>query len=507
MLTRRILLSVLTTVVLFVSGCKIETPPITITVDSDTEGSVSSQLSCAATLSPTVTSVISGQLIPVIIQVAGGTAPYSYLLVPGNFSSQITVNETFHNTESENIVLSKTYTVNDLIGNSASCSLAVTVIPEPIVDPAPLVCTFSVNKSTPAVGELVNFGVTVAGGLAPFTASHYTPGTYTTYASLLSQVSSSSFSSSAIYGTSGLNTASVQITDSHGMLATCSQVVNVAPAPSITVTATPSTTVSSGTPITLSAVTHNFRTTPEITFSTTSGGVTFTAVGNTIVVQTIDYLAHTVVVDIVASTATEQANSTLTLNFTNNQSLNCSLTYPASSTYYRVGDTIIFSVSATSGEALSITSLSAQDGTVLDSVGSSSARIRFNSSGYKTVYATARSASRGTLCNNGATLTSSIYISGAPINLSCSAVTNPTPSYAGEFFLVRAQVPAGVGVGTVKLVQIQTSWQAQTSYSYYNDSTSSYMAIYNAGSFPVVLTVQDEAGNTAQCSTNHLVYW
>lgn len=514
MLTRRILFSIVSATVLFISGCRIETPPITITVDGDTTGSTAATLSCAATLSSSVTSVIASQAVPVLLQVAGGTGPYTYNLVTGNFASQVTLSETFSNSGSNAQVQTRTYTISDAQGNSTACTLSVSVLPVPITSTDPLSCAFSASPSSPAVGQLVNLGITATGGTAPYTASNYAPGLDTTYASTLSQVTSSTWASTAIYGVSGLKTASVQITDTSGAVTTCSQVINVAPSPSVTVTATPSTTVAAGTPITLSAIANNFSSTPEITLSTTSGGVTFTAVGNTIVVQTTDYSARTVLVEVVASTATQQASASITLTFTGSQALTCNLTYPSSSTYYKVGDEITFSVSATSGTALAITSITAQDGTVLDPVGSSSARVRFNSSGYKTVYATARSVSTGTLCNNGATLSSTLYINPNTSSLSCSAVTSPNPSAPGEFFLARAVVPSGAGVGTVRLVLIQTGKNteypynhAQTSYSYYNDPTSSYFAIYTNGSYPIVLTVRDEAGNTATCSTTQVINW
>jgi len=513
MLTRRILFSAVSAFTLFISGCRIETPPVTITVDGDPTSSTTASLSCAATLSNSVTSVISSQAIPVILQVAGGTGPYTYNLVTGNFSSQLTLSETFTNSGTTSSVQSRTYTITDTQGNSTQCTLSVSVLPTLVTSTDPLACAFTANPTSPAVGQLVNLGVTATGGTAPYTASNYAPGLNTTYASTLSQVTSSTWASTAIYGTSGLKTASVQITDNAGSVTTCSQVINVAPSPSVTVTATPSATVTAGTPITLSAVANNFGSTPEITFSTTSGGVTFTAVGNTIVVQTTDYSARTIIVDVVASTATQQASASITLTFTGSQALTCNLTYPASD-YYKVGDEITFSVSATSGTALAITSISAQDGTVLDSIGSSSVRIRFNSTGYKTVYATARAVTSGTLCNNGATLTSTVYINPNSSNLSCSAVTSPNPSAPGEFFLARAVVPSGAGVGTVRLALIQTGKNtqspynhAQTSYSYYNDATSSYFAIYTNGSYPIVLTVRDEAGNTATCSTTQVVNW
>lgn len=498
-------------IVLFISGCRVETPPITITVDGGTTGSTSSTLSCAATLSPTVTSVIAGQAVPIILQAIGGTGPYTYNLVTNNFSSQITVSETFNNSGSSSSVQSRTYTITDTSGNSASCSIAISVNPTPVTTGA-LACAFSASTTTPSVGQLVNYGVTVSGGISPYVASNYTPGLNTTYASTLAQTGSSTYASSAIYGASGYKTASVQITDNAGSVTTCSQVVNVSPSPSVTVTATPSATVVAGNPITLTAVANNFSSTPDITLSTTSGGVTFTAVGSTIVVQTTDYSARTVVVDVVASNATQQASASITLTFTASQSLACQLAYPPSYDYYKVGDEITFSVSATSGEALAITSISAQDGTILDPIGGSSTRIKFNSSGYKSVYATARSASTGALCNGGATLTSTLYIAAGATTLSCSAVTSPNPSNIGEYFLARAVVPAGAGVGTVRLVLIQTGKNtqypynhAQTSYSYYYDATSSYFAIYSSGSYPVVLTVRDDAGNTATCSTTQVV--
>lgn len=505
MFTQRVLSIVVSLTFLLLSGCKIETPPLTITVSGNTgnTASTSSQLSCAVQVQDSY--IIAGETVPILLQVTGGTAPYTFSGLLNSFNSQVTVSDIFANNGTTSSQVTRTYSISDNSGNSASCQLSVTVYPIPPV--SNLACAFSVDDSTPSMGELVNFTVTVSGGTAPYNSSQYTPGTNTNFSSGLTSSSSTTFSSSANYSVAGLKTASVIISDSAGAQTTCSQVLNVISAPSVTVTASPSASVPAGTSITLSATTANFGVSPEITFSTTSGGVTFSAVGSSIVVSTVDTFSRTVVVDVMASTATQQATTSITLNFTSSQTLNCSLTH--ASGYYRAGESVRFSVSATTGEVLSLTSLSAQDGTIIDSLGGSSARIRFSSSGYKNVSATARALySDGTFrnCNGGATLTNSIYIYSAPVNLSCTAITSPNYSYPGNLFLVKAQVPSGSGVGTVSLTQIQTSWDAITSYSYHNDATSSYMAIYNTGIFPIVLTVRDEAGNTATCSTFHTVY-
>lgn len=507
MFTRRILGTLASLSLLFFSGCKIDTPPLTITVTGtdQTTGSTTSQLSCAVSLSASVTQVVSGDQVPVTIQVTGGSSPYTYAQLAEEFLNQITISDSFVNNSISSASISHTYTISDNTGSTASCSL--TVIVNPVYQPSPLACSFSADNTNPAVGQLVNYTVTVSGGTPAYTSSNYMPGSNTTYASTLTQSSATTFSSSAIYGASGLKTVSVLINDSLGNQTSCSQIINVAASPSVSVTALPSTTVASGTPISLTATTANFNSAPEITFSTVSGGILFTAVGSTIVVSTTDYLAHTVVIDVVASTATQQASTSITLNFTSSQTLSCNLSH--ASGYYRAGDYVTFSVSSTTGEALSLTSLSAQDGTVVDALGGSSARIQFSSSGYKNVYATAQAVySNGATvpCNSGATLTDTVYIYSAATALSCTAITSPNPSYRGNYFLARAQVPSGAGVGTVRLTKIQTSSDAITSYSYYNDATSSYFAIYNGGTFRIVLTVTDGAGNTATCSTYQTVY-
>lgn len=505
MFTKRILFSVLSTALIFITGCKIETPPLSINVDGSPVGSVSTQLSCAASVPSTITAIHNNVSIPINLQVAGGSVPYSFSGIVGNFLSQVTISDTFENTGSTNIQVTRTYAIADSIGSSALCSLTVTVVPD--VAPSALACAFSIDNQGAPLGTLINLGVTVSGGVAPYNSSLYTAGADSTYSSVLTQTATETFSAYVIYGVAGLKTASVRMTDSVGTAVTCSQVVTVIGAPSVSVAASPSSTVVSGSSITLTAQTSNFGSTlPTITFSTTSGGVTFTAVGNTIVVGTTDGQARTIIVNVEATTATQQATTAITLTFTAPaQSLNCSLSHLTG--FYQVGDIVTFNVSALLGQSLALTTLSAQDGTVLDYLGASHARVRFNSAGYKTVSATASSISTGALCNGGATLTDNVSILGVtPTTLSCSAVTTYNPSYRGEFFLARAVVPAGVGVGTVRLVDIKTSWSAQTSYSYYNDATSSYMAIYNVGSFPIALTVRDSAGNEATCSTTQVIY-
>lgn len=504
MFTKRILFSALATSLIFITGCKVETPPISINVDGSPVGSHSTQLSCAASVPSTITAIHNNVSIPINLQVTGGSIPYSYSGIVGNFLSQVTVSDTFENSGVTNIQVTRTYLIADSIGSSTLCSLTVTVVPD--VAPSALACAFSVYNQGAPVGTLINLGVTVSGGVAPYNSSLYTAGADST-SSVLTQTGTGDFSAYVFYGVAGLKTASVRMTDSVGTAVTCSQVVTVIGAPSVSVAASPSSTVVSGSSITLTAQTSNFGSTlPTINFSTTNGGVTFTAVGNTIVVGTTDGQARTIIVNVEASTATQQATTAITLTFTAPaQNLNCSLSHLTG--FYQVGDIVTFNVSTLLGQSLALTTLSAQDGTVLDYLGASHARVRFNSAGYKTVSATASSISTGALCNGGATLTDNVTILGVtPTTLSCSAVTTYNPSYRGEFFLARAVVPAGVGVGTVRLVDIKTSWSAQTSYSYYNDATSSYMAIYNVGSFPIALTVRDSAGNEATCSTTQVIY-
>lgn len=89
--------------------------------------------------------------------------------------------------------------------------------------------------------------------------------------------------------------------------------------------------------------------------------------------------------------------------------------------------------------------------------------------------------------------------------LTCIAKTYYNPSYLDEEVLAVA-TPSG-GVGTVRLTNISSTQNSYMSYWGASGLLSAYVSFGNVGTFPVTLTVQDSAGNTASCSTNHSVQY
>jgi len=497
---------------LSLSSCKITTPPLTVTVSPGTVTTVNSgMLTCAASTS--LSSVISGQSFPVTIQVAGGAGPYTLSGVNGTFLTSYTLPQVLTISSIGTQIISSNFTVTDSRGASTTCQLAVTVTP--VTTSNPLSCTVAASTENPAIDQNVTYTATVGGGSASayfFTA--FIPGGNGITTSSLNQITALQATASAKYPTAGLNTAVFYVSDSNANSATCAKTVNVQSGPSVTLTATPSATVPATNAITVTATPTNFSSTPTYTYSVTGSGINLSASGAVATVTAVDAtITRTGTVTVTAVNGSQSATSSIPVTFTASSStLNCSLSYASSVLAYKVGDNVPYSITASTGEALTVTELNIMDGYLVGGTLSQYPYISFYLSGYKTVTAKARSASTGALCNGGALLNSTIYIAPGTSDFNCSLSMTPNPTYTYRW--IQATVTPSGAQGNYWLESLTAD---STQLYTYDDGASLQSSSVSTpivrwvyftypGNWQVTARLRDSAGRTATCSTYEVIY-
>ena len=508
-------LGILLSALSLVSGCKIETPPITITGNVTTIDS--GTLTCAASTS--LTAVTSGESFPVTIQVAGGAGPYTLAGVNGTFLTTYTIPQTLTVSGSTSQVTSTRFTITDSAGVSTTCRLSVTVTP--VAETHPLACSITTSDTTPAINETVTFTATASGGSETYYFGQFIPGGSGVLTSLLSVISPSQATAGAKYTSAGLNTAIFYIADSAGNQANCAQTVNVEAGVSVSLVASPSSSVPATQAMTVTAIPSGFSATPTYTFSITGSGLNLTSSGAVATVTAVDStITRTGTVTVTAVNGSQSATSSIPVTFSAQPSyLNCSITY-SSGTYYPQ-DSVPFRIQASTGEALTVTNITVTDGYVVGGVPSQYPYIKFYYSGYKGVTALARSASTGVLCNGGASLSTTIYISpSTPSQFTCQLTMTPNPTNTYTWIL--ASVSASGYQGSYWLSELVAFPSAvESQYSSYSSSavlrvdssvdysygyTYRYVYFIYPGTWRVVATVRDSAGRSTTCTTYETIY-
>jgi len=265
----------------------------------------------------------------------------------------------------------------------------------------------------------------------------------------------------------------------------------------------------------VTAIPSGFTSSPSYNFSISGSGLFLSYSGAIATVSAADStITRTGTITVTASNGTQSATNTITVTFTAQTStLNCTIGY-TSGTYYP-GQNVSYSIVATTGEALTVTQINVQDGYVVGGIPSQYPYINFYTSGYKTVTARARSASTGTLCNNGALLESTIYISPTASTLSCSLSLTPNPSYPYRWILatVTASGTQGSGFWLESLTAQQMYLELDTygnSYDSsdwnYQPSISRWVYFVTSGNFKVTARIRDGYGRTATCDTYEIIY-
>jgi len=498
-----------------ISGCKIETPPITITGNVNTINS--GTLTCAASTS--LTAVTSGESFPVTVQVVGGAGPYTLSGVNGSFLTTYTIPQTLTISGSTSQVTSTQFTITDSAGVSTTCQLSVTVTP--VAETDPLACSITASNSNPAINEAVTYTATASGGSGIYYFGQFVPGGSGVLTSSLTVIAANQATAGAKYTSAGLNTALFYIADSDGNQANCAKTVSVQTGVSVSLTASPSSTVPATQTMTVTAIPSGFSATPTYTFSISGSGLNLTSSGAIATVTAADStLTRTGTVTVTAVNGSESATSSIPVTFTAQPSyLNCSITYP-SGTYYPQ-DSVPFSIQASTGEALTVTNITVTDGYVVGGVPSQYPYIKFYYPGYKGVTALARSTSTGVLCNGGASLNTTIYISpSTPSQFTCQLTMTPNPTNTYTWIL--ASVSASGYQGSYWLSELVAYPSAVESlYSSYSSSdvlredtstnysygyTYRYVYFIYPGTWRVVATVRDSAGRSTTCTTYETIY-
>jgi len=492
---------------LFLSSCKLETPPVTLTVSPGPIQVNSGSLTCAASTS--LASVISGQSFPVTIQVVGGVGPYTLEGLSGSFLTSYTLPQSLTLTGTNSQVTSRSFTVTDSAGTSTTCSLSLTV--SPVTSTNPLSCSVTASTDSPAINQNVNYTATAAGGSGTYFFTGFIPGGNGIITASLNQNSPTTATAGARYPTNGLNTSVFYIADSSGNSATCAKTVTVQTGVSVTLSASPASTIPANQTMTITATPTGFSGTPTYTFSVSGTGLNLSASGATATVTAIDStITRTGTVSVTAVFGSETATSSIPVTFTAQSStLNCSITYPSGT--YQPGQTVPFTIAATTGESLNVTFIEVQDGYVVGGVPSQSPSIVFYYTGTKYVKALARSASTGTLCNNGNFVQTSIYISPTSTQFSCTLSMTPNPTNTYTWILATAQGNGAQGAYWIESLTANSTNSMLEDQSYsssYSSGSPAYRYVYftRSGTFLVTARLRDSAGRTATCQTYETIY-
>jgi hypothetical protein len=497
--------------VLSMSGCEI---PSTITINTNTgsgsgsgSGSSTQSFSCSATVQNST--VQSGVAFPVTVRVSETPTaypPYSIAGQSGTFSSSTTVSESFTNPTTSNEIESESFSVSDSNGNVTSCSVSVTVLPSSSSSTTGLSCQIEAYPLNVHVGDPVNFIMTASNGVPNYTFSSFNAGTASQTIQSLTTVSATEATASASYTTAGLPSATVLVTDSDGNQATCSQSITVKDQPSVTVVASPAASEPASDPITLTASTDGFFGTPTFSFTTTEPGINIVPNGNIATVTATDGANHNFYVTATANSQTstnqDQAYRTINLQFVTTVPLNCTVT--PSTTKPTVGQTVTFTVTSSNNVPVQFTQFTT-DGTIIGEPATNTIEVQYGFAGSQSVSALAVASSNGEQCNNGSTLQSSVTIQGNP---NCSASFSQNPATYGSPVTLSVSVPSTYESGAVQITNIAPSSSSTNEPLWVGgliSALSADVAFYGDGSWPVTVTVQDNAGNQAQCSATEVV--
>ena len=520
------ILSGLALTLVLLSGCgvdlsvpKIEIPAGAIKVNVDPaelqkqlDQISGNQLVCSAGLPASAGGVVSsGVASPIEVTAKGGVGPYTILSTAISFSSQTVLSRTYTNTGSNNKVVVDTVSVVDSLGVITQCNFAVTVLPT--TSPSTLACTMVPTPSSAMANANVSFLTTASGGTSSYTFSNLTLGTDGTVVTALAPINSTQASAVARFSSSSLKTNSVKVTDSAGAFVVCSSVVSISGTAAVSLVASPSSTVQVGSSIVVSAVASNFSPAPtSYVFSTTESGIQLSPSGNSVTVTSSNGLAHSAFsLQVVASNGSQSASSSIALTFigTSGGYLSCVINHPVA-TYY-TGNQVPFTATASTGEALTITTFVASSDATVTTTGNANRNVAYANPGSKIVYALAKSSATGQYCNDGNYLVDSLTINnsgGGYLPLACSAYTNYNPTVLNQSFYAYGVLTGGNTANRwVDTLRVLKDGAVVSNYSgYWYDRYTAVLAIYTTrGTYQVELTAKDSLGNTAVCSTNHIV--
>ncbi|MFM8759030.1 MAG: hypothetical protein ACKODS_05720, partial [Methylophilaceae bacterium] len=372
------------------------------------------------------------------------------------------------------------------------------------------------STETPAVNQSVTFTSTASGGNGTYYFSSFIPGGSGVVTASLNQISTTRATAGASYPFSGLNTAVFYISDSAGNSANCAKTVTVQAGPTVSLSASPATTVPANQTIAITALASNFSSTPTYSWSISGTGLNLVASGNIAYVTAVDStITRSGTVTVIASNGSQSATSSTPVTFTaGSTTLNCSISYTPSYAAYTVGQNVPFSITASTGEALTVTQINVTDGYVVGGVPSQYPYINFYYSGSKLVTALARSTSSGVQCNNGAYLQTTIYIAPSQSTFSCTLSMTPNPTTTYTWILATINATGAQGGYWLESLTANSAYMtmddSSSSDSLYNSSYSStiyrYVYFTYPGTWKVTARLRDSAGRIATCDTYETIY-
>jgi len=377
---------------------------------------------------------------------------------------------------------------------------------DPPVDPPPTTDQLQCSLEVPG-GVVVpaNTDVTIlvnaSGGTSPYLAAGMTS-FFASQGTLTRNYSNTTDGILAVTETIGL-------IDSLAQLTNCTTSLLVLPSsssdPGVTFVVGPSPEEVIGTDITISTFTTNFGTSPTITFTYSEAGVSMSQAESSATFSVTDGNPHAFDVTILASDGSDSASTSVSLSFVEvvPDPIICTISH--NDGLHLVGDEVLYTVTANSGEALEITSVDpGTDGTLTDLTGSV-ATVTYSSSGDKTATVSARSTSTGAECN---TLTHTVEVLEI---LSCEAFTQYSSYYTGETIWTWAIIPDEIGDEGIQVTLVEAignipeGWGEYFLYPWFPLHAEVYF--YASGTTTLRLTVEDANGQTATCTTDSFNVW
>jgi len=339
---------------------------------------------------------------------------------------------------------------------------------------------------------------TISGGTTPYTVQsfNWSGGTVDS----INYMSNSQITASVSYPITGLKSVTMTVQDANLNQYSCGINFTVLSLPTLSLTASPSTSVETGKYINLSPTALGFTSAATITYQSSDPAVIITSSGGGATVHATDQLVHNFTITATATAGNDVAQATIALQFSPFIPLVCNLSRTG---ILKTGENIHYTLTATNGEALRLTEFNPGfDGSVLSNT-SNTATIKYYSPGAKTVVVKAASITSGKQCNSGAGNTEIITIANA---LSCSVAFGSSSVSRYTYSTVSATVPASAPFSPFYLTNVTIS-PSYGGYYYGNYSNTGAYVVYNySGYFNVQLTVQDVYGNTASCSGYQYVY-
>ena len=502
MLKSRILLSLV--LLTSFTGCTVKVDSPNVKVDPNIGVSFPK---CTATVPASLNGEIAADT-PFLVEVKAseGQAPYSIAGTNNKFASQTTVSRQYANNTSADIVVEDFVDVRDTLGLPASCLFSIKVKPKTVV-PGTLACAMSVSDSSPHLNTSISVTADASGGSGTYTFSNLSLGSDGVVVTALSQ-SSARASAVVKYTAAGSRTINLSLTDGTNTVP-CIKTITVRPLVSVALVATPSSSVPTDSSITVTATPSGFVGTPTYNFYTNDPYVNIVANGNVATLTSTTSSGHNFYIGVTASAGGESAFVSIPVSFTAIAPLNCTLSHPSGT--YRVNDSVVYTLSANTGEAVTIVDFAAGANGSVNASTASTRTVKYSVGGTKWASATGkvRRGSSDVYCNSGATLYDSVAIGTA---LTCNVSTSPDPSYVDQYYTqifdLNVTIPSGSGSSNPRITSVTSSNSSYGLSLYSTLSNLSRQYYYQeSGTFTVTANVTDDAGNVASCSTTHISYW